>query len=157
MLTFRYEGPELEMWSLGVTLYTLVFGENPFYDVEETIKCVLKPPFRVSSGKQYRLTLIHGIQTFFWSAQSSCLWNTSLIASTYTQLFATIGPLLGRDCYSYVLKHGEFLCPIIPTASEYYAINLQTADFWLCRTPKMTSFSCFVKVEQRCKLVKICP
>ncbi len=23
----------------------------------------------------------------------------------------------------------KFLCPIIPTASEYYAINLQIADF----------------------------
>ena len=30
-----------------------------------------------------------------------------------------------------------FLCPIItPTASECYAINLQIADLWLCRTPK---------------------
>lgn len=49
-LFIRYRGPELEVWSMGVTLYTLIFGENPFYDVEETIEAVLKPPFIVSPG-----------------------------------------------------------------------------------------------------------
>ena len=48
---FSYAGPELELWSMGVTLYTLVFGENPFYDVEETIRAELHPPFVVSNGK----------------------------------------------------------------------------------------------------------
>ena len=48
---FSYAGPELELWSMGVTLYTLVFGENPFYDVEETIRAELHPPFAVSNGK----------------------------------------------------------------------------------------------------------
>lgn len=46
----KYRGPELEMWSMGVTLYTLVFGENPFFDIEETIQGVLHPPFKVSKG-----------------------------------------------------------------------------------------------------------
>uniref|UniRef100_T1JIH4 Protein kinase domain-containing protein n=1 Tax=Strigamia maritima TaxID=126957 RepID=T1JIH4_STRMM len=44
----KYRGPELEMWSLGVTLYTLIFGENPFFDVDETIKADLRPPFQAS-------------------------------------------------------------------------------------------------------------
>ncbi|XP_061861632.1 PAS domain-containing serine/threonine-protein kinase isoform X2 [Colius striatus] len=39
-----YRGPELEMWSLGVTLYTLVFGENPFCELEEALAAVLRPP-----------------------------------------------------------------------------------------------------------------
>ena len=34
----KYAGPELEMWSLGVLLYILLFGEHPFFDIEETIR-----------------------------------------------------------------------------------------------------------------------
>ncbi|XP_026170431.1 PAS domain-containing serine/threonine-protein kinase isoform X2 [Mastacembelus armatus] len=44
-----YEGPELEMWSLGVLLYTLLFSENPFCDVGEILEAKLKPPFPLSS------------------------------------------------------------------------------------------------------------
>eukprot|EP00054_Salpingoeca_dolichothecata_P027677 m.204174 g.204174 ORF g.204174 m.204174 type:complete len:1076 (-) comp26019_c0_seq5:66-3293(-) len=43
-----YPGPELEIFSMGVTLYTLIFGENPFFDVEETIAGILRPPFEVT-------------------------------------------------------------------------------------------------------------
>ncbi|PKK18613.1 PAS domain containing serine/threonine kinase [Columba livia] len=45
-----YHGPELEMWSLGVTLYTLVFGENPFCELEEAVAAVLNPPRPGSKG-----------------------------------------------------------------------------------------------------------
>ncbi len=38
---------------MGVTLYTLIFGENPFYDVEETIRSELHPPYSVSQGKNH--------------------------------------------------------------------------------------------------------
>lgn len=39
------------MWSLGVTLYTLIFEENPFCEVEETMEAVIHPPFLVSEGE----------------------------------------------------------------------------------------------------------
>lgn len=42
------------MWSLGVTLYTLLFEENPFCEVEETMEAVIHPPFLVSPG-EYKL------------------------------------------------------------------------------------------------------
>ncbi|XP_025933170.1 PAS domain-containing serine/threonine-protein kinase isoform X1 [Apteryx rowi] len=53
-----YQGPELEMWSLGVTLYTLIFGENPFCELEEAMAAVLNPPQVVSEGL---MSLIAGL------------------------------------------------------------------------------------------------
>ncbi|NXE56062.1 PASK kinase, partial [Casuarius casuarius] len=53
-----YQGPELEMWSLGVTLYTLIFGENPFCELEEAMAAVLNPPGVVSEGL---MSLIAGL------------------------------------------------------------------------------------------------
>ena len=50
-------GPELEMWALGVTLYTLVFSENPFFDVEESIAGHLQPAFLTSPGQRGASTL----------------------------------------------------------------------------------------------------
>lgn len=47
-----YEGPELEMWSMGVLLYTLLFSENPFCDVEEILSAKLKLPFPLSPELQ---------------------------------------------------------------------------------------------------------
>ncbi|CAO1347021.1 unnamed protein product [Diamesa serratosioi] len=46
----KYQGPELEMWSLGVTLYVLMFFENPFLDMEDTLKADLMIPQDVSVG-----------------------------------------------------------------------------------------------------------
>ena len=39
------------MWTLGVTLFTLVFFENPFKDADDIINGHLNPPFAVSSRK----------------------------------------------------------------------------------------------------------
>lgn len=45
----KYAGPELEMWSLGITLFVIMFFENPFLDIEETLRADLCIPDWVSS------------------------------------------------------------------------------------------------------------
>ncbi len=32
-----YQGPKAEVWTLGVLLYTIVFGENPFQDKNDIL------------------------------------------------------------------------------------------------------------------------
>lgn len=46
----KYAGPELEIWSLGVTLFVLIFFENPFLDIEETLRAELNMPHAVSAA-----------------------------------------------------------------------------------------------------------
>lgn len=43
----KYAGPELEIWALGITLFVLIFFENPFIDIEETLHSELHLPHTV--------------------------------------------------------------------------------------------------------------
>jgi len=52
---YPYGGPELEMWSLGVLLYIIMFGENPFYNAEDTMRAELHPPHNDASPKCWEL------------------------------------------------------------------------------------------------------
>ena len=49
LLGERYRGTEADVFSTGVTLYTLLFGESPFFDLEETLAGELQPPWTASS------------------------------------------------------------------------------------------------------------
>ncbi|KAJ2940611.1 hypothetical protein O0L34_g14717 [Tuta absoluta] len=51
----KYLGPELEMWSMGITLYVLTFFVNPFSDIEDTIQGPLSFPQRVSEDLEQLL------------------------------------------------------------------------------------------------------
>ncbi|KOB77093.1 Uncharacterized protein OBRU01_04146 [Operophtera brumata] len=48
---FEYAGPELEMWSMGITLYVLTFFVNPFSDIEDTVQGQLTFPQVVSEAQ----------------------------------------------------------------------------------------------------------
>ncbi|KAI8354061.1 hypothetical protein BD560DRAFT_213390 [Blakeslea trispora] len=45
-----YEGPAQDIWSLGTLLYTLIYRENPFYNVDEILEQDLRIPFVMSEG-----------------------------------------------------------------------------------------------------------
>ncbi|KAM3967471.1 PAS domain containing serine/threonine kinase [Aphomia sociella] len=51
----KYAGPELEMWSMGITLYVLTFFVNPFSDIEDTIQGPLALPQIVSEDLEQLL------------------------------------------------------------------------------------------------------
>ncbi|CAH2050069.1 unnamed protein product, partial [Iphiclides podalirius] len=51
----KYAGPELEMWSMGITLYVLTFFVNPFSDIEDTLQGPLALPQIVSEDLEQLL------------------------------------------------------------------------------------------------------
>lgn len=46
-----YEGPPQDVWALGILLYTLIYRENPFYDIDEIMARELRVPFIFADGK----------------------------------------------------------------------------------------------------------
>ena len=79
-------GPELEMWTMGFLLYVLMYNENPFYDVQETLTCQIQPPFAISplclevikklltKDPQSRMTLDQ-LKNHPWVNQPVCIEN----------------------------------------------------------------------------------
>ncbi|XP_057713700.1 PAS domain-containing serine/threonine-protein kinase isoform X2 [Corythoichthys intestinalis] len=88
-----YEGPDLEMWSLGVLLYTLLFSENPFSGVAEILEAKINPPFPLSSELHTLLCgLLHPKPTQRMTLDQLLLqsWITqpiSLAEYTWTEVF----------------------------------------------------------------------
>ena len=80
MFVYRYTGPELEVWALGITLYTLVYGENPFKGVEDTIEGKLHPPHFLSPGNELcnvfcmQVTFISKLKLLRFVSNSTLLW-----------------------------------------------------------------------------------
>uniref|UniRef100_A0A914HV33 Protein kinase domain-containing protein n=1 Tax=Globodera rostochiensis TaxID=31243 RepID=A0A914HV33_GLORO len=54
----KYLGPEVEMWSLGILLYTLVFFENPFRSSHEIVHAEIALPRDISEGLYQVLSLL---------------------------------------------------------------------------------------------------
>jgi serine/threonine protein kinase len=46
-----YTGPPQDIWSLGILLYTLIYKENPFYNIDEIMSRDLRIPWSLDEGK----------------------------------------------------------------------------------------------------------
>ncbi|CAG8682355.1 1926_t:CDS:2, partial [Ambispora leptoticha] len=46
----KYDGPQQDIWALGILLYTLIYKENPFYNIDEIIARDLRIPYILSEG-----------------------------------------------------------------------------------------------------------
>lgn len=46
----KYEGKPQDIWALGILLYTMIYKENPFYNVDEIMEGDLRVPFIVSEA-----------------------------------------------------------------------------------------------------------
>lgn len=44
----KYEGKPQDIWALGILLYTMIYKENPFYNVDEIMEGDLRVPYVVS-------------------------------------------------------------------------------------------------------------
>ncbi|KAI8985254.1 hypothetical protein BDB01DRAFT_789472 [Pilobolus umbonatus] len=53
-----YSGCPQDVWALGILLYTLIYRENPFYDIDEIMGRELIAPFVLSPGKIERMSTI---------------------------------------------------------------------------------------------------
>ncbi|KAG1441317.1 hypothetical protein G6F56_011538 [Rhizopus delemar] len=43
-----YEGPQQDIWACGVLLFTLIYRENPFYNIDDILESELRIPFVIS-------------------------------------------------------------------------------------------------------------
>ncbi|WPK26399.1 hypothetical protein PUMCH_003752 [Australozyma saopauloensis] len=46
----KYEGRPQDIWALGILLYTMIYKENPFYNVDEIMEGDLRVPYVVSDA-----------------------------------------------------------------------------------------------------------
>ncbi|VDK81781.1 unnamed protein product, partial [Onchocerca ochengi] len=121
----KYRGPELEMWSLGILLYTLVFFENPFRSLQEAMRAEIELPWEVSEGlfqviawllqrdPQLRAT-IWNISSHYWVKQSVDLRKYKF----QDVLKKNDHPQFDRsNCASELINHFK-------NTSDYYSLSL---------------------------------
>ena len=53
-----YDGPELDIWTMGILLYVLMYGRYPFSSNEEIVRCQLLLPHSRYSTSAFRCCFV---------------------------------------------------------------------------------------------------
>lgn len=128
ILFSRYRGPELDAWALGVTLYTMVFRENPY-----TADCIpfqmseSDLPFSVSNGKILKILFL----PMFFQKESVMFVSVFLFVDFFIIPFSLL--LCHNEGYiSISVHHAKERKPkwTKKTTPKYHRYTLIQCDCW---------------------------
>lgn len=61
-----YTGPPQDIWACGTLLYTLIYRENPFYNIDEIMQRELRIPYVFSEGESFLFVYILSLLILFF-------------------------------------------------------------------------------------------
>ena len=121
LLGNKYYGPELEVWTMGIILYTMTFFENPFVNVEESIDGQLNLPFRVSGKLTHLLFQVLDPNPLSRATVTQLLadqWIYQPINIQNYNFFAVMRGQAGHDMSSFLEVSSEQVTPKITPRSN---------------------------------------
>lgn len=121
----KYQGPELEVWSLGVTLFVLMFFENPFLDMEDTLRADLMIPQDVSCELEDLLLRMLDKDPKTRLSMKELLaqdWITQEITNNFD--FATIVPCDEHEAHPDIYYSGQVFSSATALSTSHDSLSL---------------------------------
>lgn len=121
----KYQGPELEVWSLGVTLFVLMFFENPFLDMEDTLRADLMIPQDVScelEGLLLRMLDKDPKTRLTMKEMLAHDWITQEITNNFD--FATIVPCDEHEAHPDIYYSGQVFSSATALSTSHDSLSL---------------------------------
>lgn len=121
----KYHGPELEVWSLGVTLFVLMFFENPFLDMEDTLRADLMIPQDVTADLESLLMRMLDKDPKTRLSMKELLahdWITQEITNNFD--FAKIVPCDEHEAHPDIFYSGQIFSSATALSTSHDSLSL---------------------------------
>jgi serine/threonine protein kinase len=151
----KYQGPELEVWSLGVTLFVLLFFENPFLDMEDTLRADLIIPQDVSNELENLLFQMLDKDPRTRLTMKELLedeWITQEITNNFD--FATIVPCDDHEAHPEVFYTGQVFSSATALSTSHDSLSL-VDDESICDDIEDVNFDLDPAVNATNSLLKV--